>query len=94
MLLVTLAVSLPRGDARTQAHNFISAGMSHELTFPVQAAAFYIVTSAFTRHLPTSGPLEGISEMRSPACFYLSLWLLGAWPRRRARKARMRGSAR
>lgn len=62
MLVVPLDVSLQRGDARTQTYNLISAGMSHELNFP---AAFAIVTSASTRHLPTSGTPEDLTGMRS-----------------------------
>lgn len=65
MLLVPLDMSLPRRDARAQMRNIVSARMSHELTFPVQAAALGIVTSASTRHLPTSWNPEGLSKVHS-----------------------------
>lgn len=65
MLPVPLNMSVPRRDARAQTHNVFSAQMSHELTFPVQAAALGFITSASMRHLPTSGTPEGRSKVHS-----------------------------
>lgn len=70
MFLVPLDMSLLRRDARAQTHNIVSAWMSHELTFPVQAAALGIVTSASTRHLPASGTPEAFSKVYSLRLFF------------------------
>lgn len=71
MLLVPLDMSLPRRDARAQMRNIVSAQMSHELTFPVQAAALGI-TSASVRHLPASGTPEGLGKVHSLMLVFFS----------------------
>lgn len=65
MLLVPLDMSPPRQDARAQMRNIISAQMSHELTFPVQAEALGIIISPSMRHLPTSGTPQGLRKVHS-----------------------------
>lgn len=67
-------MSLPRQDARAQTHNIVSAWMSHELTFPVQAAALGNITGASTRHLPASGTPEGLSKVHSLLLVLFSLF--------------------
>lgn len=76
MLLVpchcSFPLSLMRQDARAQTH-IVSAQMSHELTFPVQAAALGIISSASMRYLPTSGTPEGLSKVDSLLLVFFSL---------------------
>ena len=53
--------------------SIIAAWVSHELSFPVQAAALGTITSASMRHLPTSGTRESLGNVHSFLLDFFSL---------------------